>query len=173
MAIAFNFTPELHLLDGRIVRNLEDAIAFAREQEPRPGVDERDEALHRLERAETREQAHALRTKINYVHVDFGMSMGVFSSKPAFMERATIDRRHHALRALIKETDGECLLQLGKLPKPRAIDVRDVGMSGQVRKDEARPLWRRHGMSASSQLHPDRRTSPARLRAFLQFYVLE
>jgi hypothetical protein len=59
MAIVFNFTPELHLRDGRIIRHLEDAIAFAREQESRPGVDERDEVLHRLERAENREQAHA------------------------------------------------------------------------------------------------------------------
>jgi hypothetical protein len=59
MTVAFNFTPELHLRDGRIVRDVEDAIAFAREQEPRPGVDERDEALHRLERAQTREQAYA------------------------------------------------------------------------------------------------------------------
>jgi hypothetical protein len=59
MAIVFNFTPELHLRDGRIIRHLEDAIAFAREQESRPGVDERDEVLHHLERAETREQAHA------------------------------------------------------------------------------------------------------------------
>jgi hypothetical protein len=59
MTIAFNFTPELQLRDGRIVRDLEDAIAFAREQEPRPGVDQRDEVLHRLERAENREQAHA------------------------------------------------------------------------------------------------------------------
>jgi hypothetical protein len=59
MTIPFNFTPELHLRDGRILRDLEDAIAFAREQEARPGVDERDEVLHLLERAETREQAHA------------------------------------------------------------------------------------------------------------------
>jgi hypothetical protein len=59
MTIAFNFTPELQLRDGRIVRDLKDAIAFAREQESRPGVDERDEVLHRLERAENREQAHA------------------------------------------------------------------------------------------------------------------
>jgi hypothetical protein len=34
-------------------------LLFAREQESRPGVDERDEVLHHLERAETREQAHA------------------------------------------------------------------------------------------------------------------
>ena len=29
MAIEFNFTPELHLRDGRIIRHLEDAIDFA------------------------------------------------------------------------------------------------------------------------------------------------
>jgi hypothetical protein len=59
MAIEFNFTPELHLRDGRIIRHLDDAIAFAREQELRPGVDQRDEVLHAMERATSREQAHA------------------------------------------------------------------------------------------------------------------
>jgi hypothetical protein len=59
MSIQFNFTPELHLVDGRIIRNIEDAIAFAREQEARPGVDRRDEVLHALERARGREEAHA------------------------------------------------------------------------------------------------------------------
>lgn len=59
MTIAFNFTPELHLRDGRIIRHLEDAIGFAREHEARPGVDQRDEILHALERAKDREQAHA------------------------------------------------------------------------------------------------------------------
>lgn len=55
----FYFTPELHLRDGRIIRDLEDAASFAREQEVRPGVDQRDEVLHRIERAESREEAHA------------------------------------------------------------------------------------------------------------------
>jgi hypothetical protein len=55
----FNFTPELHLIDGRIVRNLADAILLAREHEVRPGVDRRDEIIHRLERAKTREEEHA------------------------------------------------------------------------------------------------------------------
>jgi hypothetical protein len=41
MSIEFNFTPELHLVDGRIIRNIDDAIVFAREQEARPGVDRR------------------------------------------------------------------------------------------------------------------------------------
>jgi hypothetical protein len=59
MAVEFNFTPELRLADGRIIRNIEDALAFAREHEPRPGVDMRDEILHALERARTCEQAHA------------------------------------------------------------------------------------------------------------------
>ena len=59
MAVEFNFTPELRLADGRIIRNIEDAMSFAREHESRPGVDMRDEILHALERARTREQAHA------------------------------------------------------------------------------------------------------------------
>lgn len=59
MAIDFNFTPELHLRDGRVIRHLNDAIAFAREQEVRPGVDQRDEILHAMERAQSIEEAHA------------------------------------------------------------------------------------------------------------------
>jgi hypothetical protein len=39
MATEFYFTPELHLTDGRIIRDLDDAMSFAREQEARPGVD--------------------------------------------------------------------------------------------------------------------------------------
>lgn len=55
----FSFTPELHLTDGRIVRNIEDASLLVREHEVRPGVDRRDEVIHRLERAHTNEEAHA------------------------------------------------------------------------------------------------------------------
>ena len=54
MPIEFYFTPELHLKDGRIIRDLDDAASFAREQEVRPGVDQRDEVLHKIERAEDR-----------------------------------------------------------------------------------------------------------------------
>ena len=43
MPIEFYFTPELHLKDGRIIRDLEDAASFAREHELRPGIDQRDE----------------------------------------------------------------------------------------------------------------------------------
>jgi hypothetical protein len=59
MAIEFYFTPELHLKDGRIIRDLDDATSFAREQETRPGVDQRDEVLHKMEHAQSREEAHA------------------------------------------------------------------------------------------------------------------
>jgi hypothetical protein len=59
MAVEFNFTPELRLIDGRIIRNLDDATLFAREHEARPGIDRRDEVLHAIERARNGEEAHA------------------------------------------------------------------------------------------------------------------
>jgi len=59
MAIEFYLTPKLHLKDGRIIRDLDDATSFAREQQARPGVDQRDEVLHKMEHAKTREEAHA------------------------------------------------------------------------------------------------------------------
>jgi hypothetical protein len=51
--------PELHLRGGRVIRTLADAIALLREHEARPGVDVRDEVLHRLERAQTEEECNA------------------------------------------------------------------------------------------------------------------
>jgi hypothetical protein len=36
---------------GRIIRDLNDAASFAREQEVRSGVEQRDEVLHNIERA--------------------------------------------------------------------------------------------------------------------------
>ena len=57
MAVDFVFNPELRLIDGSIIRNLDDALMFARGQEPRPGIDQRDDVLHGLERARTRDEA--------------------------------------------------------------------------------------------------------------------
>jgi hypothetical protein len=37
MSIEFNFTPELHLVDGRIIRNIEDAIYSHGSRRPVPG----------------------------------------------------------------------------------------------------------------------------------------
>lgn len=55
----FLIKPELYMRDGRIVRTLADAISMLREHEARPGVDDRDEVLHRLERAKTDEERRA------------------------------------------------------------------------------------------------------------------
>jgi len=59
MEASFYFAPEIRLIDGRIIRNIDDATAFVREHEPRPGVDQRDEVLHALERARNNEEARA------------------------------------------------------------------------------------------------------------------
>ena len=52
----FRIEPELSMRDGRTIRTLGDAIAFVRDHEARPGVDDRDEVLHGLERADTDQQ---------------------------------------------------------------------------------------------------------------------
>ena len=51
--------PKLRLVDGRIIGSIGDAIALLREHESRPGVDDRDEVLHRLERAQTDKERQA------------------------------------------------------------------------------------------------------------------
>jgi len=43
----------ISLRDGRIVRSIGDPVALVREHEARPGVEDRDEVLHCLERAHT------------------------------------------------------------------------------------------------------------------------
>lgn len=48
--------PKIRLRDGRVIGSIGDAIALVREHESRPGVDARDEVLHRLERAQTEQQ---------------------------------------------------------------------------------------------------------------------
>jgi len=53
---SLHLQPELYMRDGRIIRTLADAIALLREHEARPGVDDRDEVLHRLERAQAAEE---------------------------------------------------------------------------------------------------------------------
>ncbi len=50
--------PKIRLRDGRVIGSIKDAIALLREHESRPGVDDRDEVLHRLERAQTEQELH-------------------------------------------------------------------------------------------------------------------
>lgn len=52
----YRLQSELHMRDGRIIRSLGDAMTLLREHESRPGIDNRDEVLHGLERAQTDEQ---------------------------------------------------------------------------------------------------------------------
>ncbi len=56
---AFRIEPKIRLIDGRTIGSIADAIALLREHESRPGVDDRDEVLHRLERARTDEERQA------------------------------------------------------------------------------------------------------------------
>jgi hypothetical protein len=63
MALDFAFNPELRLIDGQIIRDLSDALVFTRAQEARPGVDDRDEVLHLLERARTAAEAEHAATR--------------------------------------------------------------------------------------------------------------
>src|SRR5438105_9655903 len=58
-SVEFRIDPALSMRDGRTIRSLADAIAFVRDHEARPGVDDRDEVLHGLERAQTDEQRRA------------------------------------------------------------------------------------------------------------------
>jgi len=51
--------PQLRLRDGRVIGSIGDAIALLREHESRPGIDNRDEVLHRLERAQTDDERAA------------------------------------------------------------------------------------------------------------------
>ena len=50
----FQLEPALRLNSGRIIRTAADALALLREHETRPGVDDRDEVLHEIERARDR-----------------------------------------------------------------------------------------------------------------------
>jgi hypothetical protein len=49
----FQLNPVICLDNGRMLRSVADAVALLREHETRPGVDDRDEVLHALERAGT------------------------------------------------------------------------------------------------------------------------
>jgi hypothetical protein len=53
------FHPEIHTRDGRTVRSLGDAMRLLRDHGSRPGIDNRDEVLHGLERAQNDEQRQA------------------------------------------------------------------------------------------------------------------
>ena len=53
------FNPELRLIDGTVIRDRQDAIAFARRQQAWPVHDEGEEILHLLETAIRPEEVEA------------------------------------------------------------------------------------------------------------------
>ena len=55
----FPIRPDVHIRDGRVIRSFADAIVLLREHESRPGIDNRDEVLHGLERAHTDDERQA------------------------------------------------------------------------------------------------------------------
>ena len=52
----FELKPAIRLNEGRMIRTVGDAIKLLHEHEARPGVDDRDEVLHLLERAQDEAQ---------------------------------------------------------------------------------------------------------------------
>jgi hypothetical protein len=69
----------LRLVDGRVIGSIRDAIALLREHESRPGIDNRDEVLHRLERAQTdAERCAAAREFVGWVR-----GLGLLPDGPA------------------------------------------------------------------------------------------
>ena len=58
--------PEVHIRDGRVIRSFADAIVLLREHESRPGIDNRDEVLHGLERAQTDDERRAAAEAFQY-----------------------------------------------------------------------------------------------------------
>jgi hypothetical protein len=70
--------PKLRLRDGRVISSISEAIAILREHESRPGVDARDEVLHRLERAQTDEQ----RASAAEGFVAWARELGLVSPRP-------------------------------------------------------------------------------------------
>jgi hypothetical protein len=55
----FPIEPEVRIRDGRVIRSFADAIVLLREHESRPGIDNRDEVLHGLERAQNGDERRA------------------------------------------------------------------------------------------------------------------
>lgn len=68
--------PKIRLVDGR---SIGDAIALLREHEGRPGIDNRDEVLHRLERAQTDGERQAAAQGF----YGWAQELGLLPTKPA------------------------------------------------------------------------------------------
>lgn len=96
----YRIQPELHLRDGRILRSLGDAMALLREHESRPGIDNRDEVLHGLERAQTDEQ----RQKAAAGFFAWAMELDLSSAEAGAARVARAARGRRQVSMVISET---------------------------------------------------------------------
>jgi hypothetical protein len=76
---AFLLEPAIKLRNGRIIRNAAEAVDLVREHEARPGVDDRDEVLHQLERARTDSEKAAAVNRFRRWLMDWGVTLPVAS----------------------------------------------------------------------------------------------
>ena len=79
-ASQFLLDPAIRLNNGRTIRTLAEAIALVREHEARPGVDDRDEVLHQLERAKTEEERAKAVRRFRAWLADWGVTVPVATS---------------------------------------------------------------------------------------------
>lgn len=73
--------PAIQLNGERTLRTAADAAALLREHELRPGVDDRDEVLHQIERAKNGAEMQAALMRFRQWLVDWGTSIPV-TDKP-------------------------------------------------------------------------------------------
>jgi hypothetical protein len=71
----FELNPAIRLNEGRTIRTIGDAIKLLREHEARPGVDDRDEVLHLLERAQDEQQRDTAITRFRGWIATWGMAI--------------------------------------------------------------------------------------------------
>jgi hypothetical protein len=67
--------PALRLDHSRAIRTAADAIAVLRDHEVRPGVDDRDEVLHQIERAQNEQQMHEALDRFRRWFQDWGSTI--------------------------------------------------------------------------------------------------
>jgi hypothetical protein len=119
----FLIRPELRLRNGRIIPSIADAVAYMREHELRPGVDTRDEILHRLERAKTKNELEAAAEAFLSWLEGLDLIAMPLASEPPLSEGST--KKRQALS--ITETARELASEVGERIKAGVADQKAIG----------------------------------------------
>jgi hypothetical protein len=118
----FLIRPELRLRNGRVIASIADAVAYMREHELRPGVDTRDEILHRLERAKTKNELEAA------AEAFLSWLEGLDLIAPLASERPVSQAGTKKRQALsITETARELASEVGEQIKAGVADQKAIG----------------------------------------------